>query len=235
MKVGSLFSGIGGLDLGLERAGMTIEWQVEIDERKSAVLERHWPSTRRYGDIQGLDPADLAQVDIIAGGFPCQDLSHAGRRAGIEGERSGLWAHVARLVGGLRPRYLLVENTSGLLVRGMGRVLADLAALGYDAEWDCLPAAAFGAPQLRARIWLLAYPRGERDQADDTVFAGRPLPELRPRWAPEPGVGRVADGLPGGMERVQWLGDAVVPAIAEYIGRRIMGLHLGGQLSEVAG
>lgn len=222
MRAGSAFSGIGGLDYGLEQAGFQFAWQVEIDERKQAVLARHWPSARRFGDIAQVKATDLEPVDLICGGFPCKDVSSSGRRAGIEGEHSGLWAHLARLIGELRPRYVLVENTPGLLVRGMGRVLGDLVALGYDTEWDCLPAAAFGAAHLRARIWILAYPRGVRVEADDTIFAGRPLTELRPRWSPEPAVGRVADGLPGGMDRVSWLGDAVVPQIAEWVGRRIL-------------
>jgi DNA (cytosine-5)-methyltransferase 1 len=226
-SVGSLFTGIGGIDLGLERAGMSICWQVEIDDSKRAVLARHWPTTPRFGDIAEVTAEDVHPVDVLCGGFPCQDLSHAGRRAGIEGQRSGLWAHFSRLVGELQPRYVLVENTAGLLVRGMGRVVGDLAALGYDAEWDCLPAAAFGAPHLRARIWILAYPCGIRDEADDTVFAGRPITQLCAGWSAEPDVGRVADGISGGMDVVCWLGDAVVPQVAEWIGRRLMATQLG--------
>jgi DNA (cytosine-5)-methyltransferase 1 len=222
VRVGALFSGIGGLELGLERAGMEVVWQVELDDGKRAVLARHWPGVAQFGDITQVRQRNLVQVDLICGGFPCQDISSAGRRAGLEGEHSGLWAHYARLVGDLRPRFVLVENVPSLLVRGIETVLGDLAALGYDAEWDCLPAAAFGAPQLRAREWLLAYPRGERAAADDTVFAGRPIPDLRPGWPPEPGVGRVDDGVPNGLDRVGWLGDSVVPQIAEYIGQRVM-------------
>lgn len=222
LRFAALFDGIGGMSLGLERAGWSCSCQVEVDDDKRAVLARHWPTTPRFGDIATVDAAQLGPVDLICGGFPCQDLSHAGRRAGIDGERSGLWAHFARLVGELRPRYVLVENTTGLLVRGMGRVLGDLASLGYDTEWDCLPAAAFGAPHLRARVWVLAYPCGEREEADDTVFAGRPVTELCAGWPPEPCVGRVADGLPGGMDRVQWLGDAVVPQVAQWIGQQLL-------------
>lgn len=169
--------------------------------------------------------ADLEPVELIAGGFPCQDVSHAGRGAGLEGERSGLWAHFARAVRELRPRYVLVENVTGLLGRGLGDVVADLAASGYDAEWDCIPAAAVGAAHLRARVWLLAYPRGERIQADDTVFAGRSELDLRPRWPAEPDVGRVVDGPATELDRVRVgrLGNAAVPAIAERIGRLILG------------
>jgi DNA (cytosine-5)-methyltransferase 1 len=219
LTFGSLFAGIGGFDLGLERAGWECRWQVEIDERKRGVLARHWPAAPRFGDITTVEAADLFPVDLIAGGFPCQDISHAGRRAGLEGEHSGLWAEFARLVRCLRPRFVLVENSTSLLVRGMERVLGDLAASGYDAEWDCIPAAAVGSPQLRARTWVLAYPRGFRTAADDTVFAGRPIPDVRAGWPAEPDMGRVADGLPGGLDRVGWLGDAVVPQVVEHIGR----------------
>jgi DNA (cytosine-5)-methyltransferase 1 len=115
-----------------------------------------------YGDIRELTAdrlaADGITVDAICGGFPCQDISHAGKGAGIEGERSGLWFEYARLIGELRPRYVFVENVSALLNRGIDRVLGDLAALGYDAEWHCIPASAVGAPHRRDRIWIVAYP-----------------------------------------------------------------------------
>jgi DNA (cytosine-5)-methyltransferase 1 len=228
MNVLSLFSGIGGLDLGLQRAGMTICGQVEIDPWCRKVLAAHWPEVPRHEDVRtaaawwasGPRPA----VDVVAGGFPCQDVSDAGRRTGIEGEHSGLWAHFAAVVRALRPRYVVVENTPGLLVRGMGRVLGDLAASGYDTEWDCLPAAAFDAPHLRARIWILAYPSGQRDEAHDALQPGWPQSQLRARWAPEPAVGRVADGLPRGMAKrlLTGLGNAVVPQVAEHIGRMIL-------------
>ena len=107
-------------------------------------------------------PVPVPPVDVLCGGFPCQDLSVAGRGAGIDGARSGLWAEYARLIRELRPRYVVVENVPALLVRGLGRVLGDLAALGYDAEWDCLPASAFGAPHRRDRVWIVAYPDGLR-------------------------------------------------------------------------
>ena len=226
---GSLFAGIGGFDLGLENAGWECRWQVEIDDRKRRVLARHWPAAKRFGDITTVEASDLEPVELIAGGFPCQDISHVGRRAGIEGERSGLWADFARLVRDLRPRFVLVENSTSLLVRGMERVLGDLAAGGYDAEWDCIPAAAVGAPQLRARTWILAYPRGFRAEADDTVFAGRPIPDVRTRWPAEPDVGRVDDGVPDGLDRVGWLGDAVVPRVVEHIARELI-----DAMSEVA-
>lgn len=160
MKVGSLFAGIGGFDLGLERAGFQTAWFCEQDEFCQQVLAKHWPDVPCYPDIRELRGQDVEPVEVLCGGFPCQDLSYAGRGAGIEGERSGLWSEYARLVGELRPRYVLVENVPALLTRGLGRVLGDLAALGYDAEWDCIPASAVGAPHRRDRIWLVAYPRG---------------------------------------------------------------------------
>lgn len=157
MTVGSLFAGIGGFDLGFERAGYEIRWQVEIDPWARAVLAKHWPTVHRHDDVRTAGAHNLERVDLICGGFPCQDISLAGNGAGIEGERSGLWAEYARIIGELRPRYVVVENVAALLVRGFDRVLGDLAARGYDAEWDCIPAAAVGAPHRRDRIWLVAY------------------------------------------------------------------------------
>lgn len=130
----SLFAGIGGIDLGLERAGMRCVAQVEIDDYATRVLAKHWPTVRRLRDVRSAGAHNLPRADVIAGGFPCQDISNAGRRAGIGGERSGLWAEYARIVRELRPRYVLVENVAALLSRGVDRVLGDLAALGYDAE-----------------------------------------------------------------------------------------------------
>jgi DNA (cytosine-5)-methyltransferase 1 len=163
MTFGSLFAGIGGLDLGLERAGMRCRWQVEINPFCQRVLAKHWPDVKRYGDITKLTGADLERVDLICGGFPCQDVSDAGRRVGIGGKRSGLWSEYIRLVRLLRPQFVLVENVPGLLTRGLGRVLGDLAASGYDAQWDCIPAEAVGAPHLRYRVFIVAHSqRSER-------------------------------------------------------------------------
>jgi DNA (cytosine-5)-methyltransferase 1 len=155
LKVGSLFSGIGGFDLGFERAGFQIKWQVEIDDYCQSVLARHWPDVQRYGDIRAI--TELPAVDVICGGFPCQNISNAGQRAGIDGNQSGLWSEMARIIRLVRPHYVVVENVSALLNRGMGRVLGDLSACGYDAEWDCIPACAVGAPHRRDRVWLVAY------------------------------------------------------------------------------
>ena len=192
---GSLFAGIGGIDLGLERAGWTGRWQVEWDPFCQHVLAHHWPDVPRYGDIHGVHGAAacpdgdansgdvstlravsqgdgsqprrdsggtcglcLEPVDLIAGGFPCQPWSVAGKRQGTEDDR-WLWPEFERTVRELRPRYVLVENVPGLLAGrgGMGAVLGGLAALGYDAEWDVISAAAVGAPHLRDRVWIVAH------------------------------------------------------------------------------
>jgi DNA (cytosine-5)-methyltransferase 1 len=344
LTVGSLFSGIGGFDLGLERAGMRTAWFCEQDEFCRRVLAKHWPGVPCYPDVSELRGADIEPVDVICGGFPCQDLSYAGDGAGLDGARSGLWSEYARLVGEIRPRYVVVENVAALLARGLGTVLRDLAAVGYDAEWDCIPASAVGAPHRRDRIWLVAYPDGsgrlsrlaglqegqpdaegcstgsdphqgrreggtesdgepqrsrlaapQRDDADrlrddvadaqgarleGTGLPGRPAvhggtpravgdPEgdgrgqgrsgrpdptgegqreserslqdaderaLQPWrvggraaqaggpewWAVEPPVGRVAHGVPDRLDQLASLGNALVPQIAEWIGRRIV-------------
>jgi DNA (cytosine-5)-methyltransferase 1 len=166
LTCGSLFAGIGGFDLGFERAGYDIRWQVEIDPWARAVLAKHWPHVHRHDDIRTAGAHNLEAVDVLCGGFPCQDISLAGKGAGMgEGTRSGLWSEYARIIRELRPRYVVVENVAALLARGLGRVVGDLAACGYDAEWDCIPAAAVGAPHRRDRLWLVAYTNGGRFEA----------------------------------------------------------------------
>jgi len=231
MNVLSLFSGIGGLELGLERAGMTVVGQVELDPFCRSVLAKHWPAVPRHDDVRtAVDwwrSEQRPRVDVICGGFPCQDVSDAGRLTGIEGVKSGLWTHYAAVIRQLRPRYVLVENVPGLLSRGFGRVIGDLAACGYDAEWDCLPAAAFGAPHLRPREWILAYPTGQRGASwdpDATVFAGWRTVDVHPGWPSDAGMVRMADGIPAELDRAREsaLGNAVVPQVTEYIGRLLL-------------
>ncbi len=297
MKHGSLFSGIGGFDLGFERAGIETVWQVEIDPYCRRVLERHFPGAARYADIREccgprryrLDKCEyahqLAPVDILSGGFPCQDISDAGKRQGIDGERSGLWREYARLIGELRPRFAVLENVAALLHRGMGRVLGDLAEIGYDAEWASIRASDVGAPHIRERIWIIAYPAefrrdegfaqpprffgaqrmgdadGERrktrpglESSESHGRRARPcdrcgvahsnfpgleraereeLARTDPRrfhayaagpdwWAVEPDVGRMAHGVSARVDRLKGLGNAIVPQIAEWIGRQIV-------------
>lgn len=328
LTIGSLFSGIGGLELGLERAGLgPVVWQVEKDAYCRAVLTKHWPDVTRYDDVQTVGAHNLQPVDVICGGFPCQDVSASGRRAGvIIGARSGLWFEYSRIIRELRPRYVIVENVAGLLTLGLDAVLGELAACGYDAEWDCVPASAVGAPHQRDRIFVVAYPQGHgltqrgawqkglyavatggewlwgeprRSGADDGTGAvadveydglaqrrrTRParvdggqrsgvsgaLPSggelealslladiddqrgegiiargndaevgpvsgerptgLRDRawgnraWLSEPDVVRVVHGLPQRAQRIKALGNAVVPQVAEVVGRVVMELE----------
>ncbi len=247
LTFGSLFAGIGGFDLGLERAGMHCRWQVEIDKYAQAVLKARWPESGRWDDVRTFPPAPAEDwtVDAICGGFPCQDISLAGNRAGIEGERSGLWFEYERIIGILRPRFVIVENVTALLTGGFDRVLGGLAALRYDAEWECLPAGAFGAIHGRDRIFVLACDTDSHDERSVGTSQGqRPKaaaigsvlregaerlpwrypsrPDWRSHWANEPAVGRVAHGVSSRMDRLHGIGNAVVPQISEWIGRRIV-------------
>jgi len=237
MKVGSLFSGIGGLDLGLERAGMEIVWQVENDPFCCKVLKKYWPEVLLLGDVKEIDFTTLPAVDLICGGFPCQPVSCAGKRKGDADER-WLWPEMFRAIRELRPKFSLLENVPGLLERGLSTVLCDLASIWHDAEWETLPAAAFGSPQLRYRVFIVAYPQGSIENGK--VFRqdriGQPQIKLRDcrsntrrnyegLWGLEPKsrVVRMADGISLDVDnRLKALGNAVVPQVAEWIGRRIM-------------
>lgn len=161
MKAGSLFSGAGALDMAASGVlGCEPAWFVEQNAAGSKVLAHHWPSVPNHGDITQVDWTSVEPVEVLVGGFPCQDISNAGKRAGIEGERSGLWSYFADAIRVLRPRYVLVENVSALVVRGLDRVLADLAALGFDAEWAAVRASDVGAAHRRERIFLAAADPG---------------------------------------------------------------------------
>jgi DNA (cytosine-5)-methyltransferase 1 len=159
MKHGSLFVGIGGFDLGFERAGFQTIWQVEIDRFCSRILQRHFPKAKRYGDITKINPADLEKVDVITAGFPCQDLSVAGKRKGLQGERSGLFFELKRIVAGVRPAWIVVENVPGLFSSNRGRdfglVLFHLAECGYGLAWRILDSRYFGVAQRRRRVFIV--------------------------------------------------------------------------------
>lgn len=239
MKVLDLFSGIGGFSLGLERAGMKTVAFCEIDPYCRRVLAKHWPEIPIYDDVCTLTAERLASdgisVDLICGGFPCQDISFAGNGAGLAGERSGLWREYARIIGEVRPRFIIVENVAALLHRGLGDVLGDLAALRYDAEWEVLSACECGAPHTRHRMFLVAYANGKygrariRDSAffhisslqRSDIFAG-----ARSGWNarmenPSSLYGG-AYGIPFGLDRNKGIGNAIVPQIPELIGRAII-------------
>lgn len=242
MNVLDLFSGIGGFSLGLERAGMRTVAFCEIDRYCQAVLAKHWPGTPIYGYVEALSAhrlrVDEIDIDLICGGFPCQDISSASDApAGIDGKRSGLWRHFARLIGEVRPKFAIVENVSALRQRGLDVVLGDLASLGYDAEWHCIPASAVGAPHPRDRVWIVAYSpevfwEEQRRHQPRRILSEDGLLTLVEHkggrhsipywWASESIVDRVVHGVPNRVDRLGALSNAVVPQIPEIIGRAIM-------------
>lgn len=306
-----LCAGIGGLSLGLTRAGMQCVGQVEIDDYCNKILRRHWPDVRRWRDIRTLDPAELPQATLVAGGYPCQPFSVAGQRKGAGDDRH-LWPFVFRIVAGLRPAWCLFENVAGHVSLGLDTVCADLEAIGYACGPLVVPACAVDAPHRRDRVWLLAHAGCARGRTSepagdvaDGANAGWPqapggsgtsgahggagiladpeslslrtgfrareeagqwrgrsgdgrrqgvsphtdglagsekfhaaaianqerqscrifAPEWR-AWPVEPGVGRVAHGVPGRVDRLKGLGNAVVPQLAEMFGRAIMAAHI---------
>lgn len=224
----SLFSGIGGLDLGLDRAGMTCVGQVELDPWCRTVLDRHWPEVPKHDDVRTAVDWWTARprpaVRLVAGGFPCQPFSRAGRRRGVGDPRWG-WPWFRDVVRAVRPEYVLVENVPGLLddSDAFGWVLGDLAADGFDADWTVLSACAMGAPHTRERLFLLAYPPRERVVQRRWLQLPSNLDPQRHlhHWATQPEPHRVADGVPRRVDRNAALGNAVVPAVGEFIGRLI--------------
>ena len=198
MKIGSMFSGYGGLDLAVEQAtGATPAWFCEWDDAPSKILAHHWPDVPNFRDVTTVDWGQVPKVDIITGGSPCQDLSTAGRRAGMtEGTRSNLWVHMREAISAIKPRLVVWENVMGALsakatsesdleqqagllgdgsgghLRALGRVLGDLAEIGYDAQWTTLRASDIGAPHHRARVFLVAFPT----HAEDERLSGQQQP-----------------------------------------------------------
>ena len=247
---GSLFTGIGGIDLGLERAGMECKWQVEIDEFCLKVLNKHWPDVPKYKDVYDVGKENLETVDLIAGGFPCQPVSEAGKEGGEKDER-WLWPEFYRIICELRPKWVLVENVRRLLSiqngKLFGGILRDLAQGRYNAEWQMLPAEAYNAPHQRERIFIIAYTSQERWGAGSMFDREHEIPSYQDwniaknifdwagweRWIsenvhngkweePATKILGMDDGLSNGMERVALTGNAVVPQVAEHIGRMIM-------------
>ncbi len=221
-----LFSGIGGFALAARWVGWETVAFCEIEPYCIKVLNKHWPEVPVYGDIRQITAerlrADRINPNIITAGFPCQDFSRLGKRSGLEGEHSGLWSELFCIICEIRPQYVVLENVPEILVHGMGRVIGDLASIGYDTEWEGIPAAAIGANHLRARQWILAYTPGIGNRSqEETILSGRLAFECGDWWASEPGVCRVDDGVPARVDRLRCLGNAIVPQIAEIIFRTI--------------
>lgn len=249
MKIGSLFSGIGGLELGLERAGLGhVVWQCEIDPFCRQVLAKHWPDVPRLSDVRVVSHETVEEVEVICGGFPCQDLSHAGKRAGLDGRRSGLWREFERVVDECQPRLVIVENVHHAWASWVPFVRSDLHDLGYSSVPLCVSAADVGADHLRRRVFIVANPDREfiRELAErfpgslvrGTVRGGREAEPFDARWRTAASrMARVDDGFPVGLDvdrrrtavpflthgeaRRKALGNAVVPQCAEVIGRAI--------------
>lgn len=232
LTIGSLFTGIGLLDIAVERVtGGNVLWQCEIDVWRRAVLRKWWPDAERYGDVTRLFYPE--RVDILCGGFPCQDVSTAGRRVGISGARSGLWREYARIIGEIDPHIVFIENVPGLERRGLDQVLKSLDALGYSSRRGRLAACDVGAPHRRERLFILAYAdegrvwelaerveqlASKREDAFD--LDDRATRSVAPDWPPglgadrwgawledhpgcEPGIYRVAHGRANGMEQLR--------------------------------
>jgi len=229
----ALFAGAGGGILG----GLLLGWRtvcaVERDAYAAQVLAQRQndgvlPPFPIWADVCSFDPAPWRGiVDVVSGGFPCQDIAICGNGAGIDGPRSGLWKEMVRIISTVRPPFVWLENSPMLVKRGLAVVIGDLAQMGYDAQWRCLSAAECGAPHLRQRIWLVAHARGEYGQrfiarvADPKVWQGSiqrpsgPCLDGCPWWSSEPRMGRVADGVAHRMDRLKALGNGQVPAVVD--------------------
>jgi len=210
LTIGSLFSGIGGLDLGIERglasAGVAAEtiWQVEqSDYCRRRILARHWPNAERYTDVRTITAETVHPIDVLVGGFPCQDISTAGKGAGLAGEKSGLFFEMARIIRELEPRIVVMENVSAIIGRGLSTVLSEVAALGYDARWGGLRASEVGAPHRRER-WFCVCWLADTDSASSKA------------WSPD-GVGEA--------KREEWSMDRSGSSMADSIGYRPQGVQ----------
>lgn len=238
---GSLFSGVGGFELGAQMSGIETLWNCEIEAHNRKILKKHFPESKQYLDIMEME--NVEYVDIISGGFPCQDLSIAntsnkdvwkdGKCIGIKGTRSGLWSEMWRIINEVRPQYAIIENSPMLLIRGFETVIADLQKIGYVVEWQCLQASQFGYNHKRERFYGIAYPLEKR--RNDNIAAFRELREVLQQEASRQNPVsmpikrfdsdsdyanvRMDDGFSSGLDkrRIEMMGNAVIPQIAHYL------------------
>ena len=235
-----LFAGIGGFSLGFERAGMECVGHVEIEPYAQKVLLKHWPDVPLMEDVKDVKGTEFGQVDLLCGGFPCQDLSVAGNQAGFHNKdgsqtRSGLYDEIIRIAGVCRPKYIVLENVANLLSRPdwFGYVLGRLAEIGFDVEWEIIRASDVGLPHLRERVFVvgcsnsLGFKNSTKDQISGLGgLQGelyRSLEEIGERWnVCKPFTYRSGHGIPNWAHRLKCIGNALVPQIAEYIGQCIL-------------
>jgi DNA (cytosine-5)-methyltransferase 1 len=245
ITVGSLFSGIGGLDLGLEQAGMKTVWQVEYDDWARGKLEENFPHTKKYKDVREVGKHNLEPVDLICGGFPCVDISvskESHLRTGLDGDGSGLWSEMFRIVCELRPRYTLIENVANLLILDGHRVMSDLASIGLDAEWQVISAASFGLPIRRRRLFIFAKPESDglevfaAEKGLGNLYGNPRKVRRRPATTHIGDIGRTYPAIPEHLRVGNGLsyesselkamcigyGNAVCPPVAKWIGERIV-------------
>jgi len=237
MKHLDLFSGIGGFALAAQWAGMETVAFCEIDEFCHKVLSKNFPNILIHNDIKTLNGADYAGIDIVTGGFPCQDISRAGKGAGLLGSRSGLWHEMHRVIKEIRPRWVVIENSSSLRSNGLAPILQDLWEIGFDAEWHIIPASAIGCCHTRDRTWIIANANsGGREAERVTKSMGEilnseaykqlPIAEsgrfLGPKgWVPQSRMDRIIDDVPGRVGEISGYGNAIVPQVAYEILRCI--------------
>ena len=236
MTHGALFAGLNVLGLAFKQLGVETLWCSETDSFCRELLNKNFPKTRQYGDIRAIE--NLPYVDIISGGFPCQDISGAGPGHGIRGARSSLWFAMSNVVSKARPKYIIIENSPMLVKRGLEHVLFDLAEIGYDAEWRCLRASDFGYPHKRERLFLVAYPDSFRclAQAHKARVFSQEIPETTKRELVRAVSGEIRnkanseilrddDGTPFVLDRIKALGNAIVYDVALYVARSVLSFH----------
>ena len=232
IKLGSLFSGIGGFELGLERAipGLQTVWQVEQNEFCQQVLKKHWKNSKIYDDVETVGKHNLEPVDIICGGFPCQDVSVLSNGEGLDGKKSRLWFEMYRIIRELRPKIAIIENSSALIIRGLSTIIEELASIGYACEWRIIRAYEFGLPHRRARCFVVAYPDKNRNRSQKQICSrwainNKILYREKAYWEGriiESRIRRGNNGIPNMVDRIKALGNSIVPQCSQYIGECIL-------------